>query len=119
MKTLVCPLVQAETNRNFLFSDKEYWYEAARSALRRRLQQYVASGGAAGGGASRTPLVARNVIIFVGDGLGVATATAARILRGQREGLHGEDAQLAWDKFPAVALSKVRNNSNKSILDLV
>lgn len=50
---------------------------------------------------------AKNVILFVGDGMGVATVTAARILRGQRLGKKGEDHELAWDSFPAVALAKV------------
>lgn len=50
---------------------------------------------------------AKNVILFVGDGMGVATVTAARILRGQRLGKKGEDHELAWDGFPAVAFAKV------------
>ncbi|CAH1373798.1 unnamed protein product [Tenebrio molitor] len=41
--------------------------------------------------------------------MGVATATAARILRGQRLGKRGEDHELAWDTFPAVALAKTYN----------
>src|SRR3546814_9358067 len=33
---------------------------------------------------------ARNILIFIGDGLGVSTLTAARIHQGQRNGLDGE-----------------------------
>lgn len=44
---------------------------------------------------------------MVGDGMSLTTATAARILRGQRRGQTGEDTDLAWDTFPAVALAKV------------
>jgi hypothetical protein len=51
--------------------------------------------------------VARNVILFVGDGMGLATITASRILRGQREGRPGEETRLAWEHFPAVALARV------------
>lgn len=47
------------------------------------------------------------MILFVGDGMGVATTTASRILSGQRMGKSGEDHELAWDTFPAVALAKV------------
>lgn len=47
------------------------------------------------------------MVLFVGDGMGVATVTAARILRGQRMGKRGEDHELAWDNFPALALAKV------------
>lgn len=79
-----------------LFSDQEYWYEQARAALRKRLQYSE----------DRRPF-AKNVILFVGDGMGVATTTASRILSGQRMGKSGEDHELAWDTFPAVALAKV------------
>jgi len=51
--------------------------------------------------------VARGVVLFVGDGMGMSTLTAARILSGQRRGNPGEEAQLAWDDFPAVALARV------------
>jgi alkaline phosphatase len=49
---------------------------------------------------------ARNVILFVGDGMGIATVTAARILDGQRRGDDGEENALAFEKFPYTALSK-------------
>lgn len=39
--------------------------------------------------------------------MSLTTATAARILRGQRRGQSGEDTDLVWDTFPAVALAKV------------
>ncbi|KAJ8915215.1 hypothetical protein NQ315_015438 [Exocentrus adspersus] len=78
--------------------DQEYWYEQARIALRKRLQYAT----------DRRPH-AKNVVLFVGDGMGVATATAARILRGQRLGKRGEDHELAWDAFPAVAFAKTYN----------
>ncbi len=46
----------------------------------------------------------KNVILFIGDGLGITTVTAARILRGQLEGaVPPESAQLATDTFPAAA----------------
>ena len=49
---------------------------------------------------------AKNVILFVGDGMGVTTLTAARILEGQRRGESGEENQLSFEQFPNVALSK-------------
>ncbi|KYN03715.1 Alkaline phosphatase, tissue-nonspecific isozyme [Cyphomyrmex costatus] len=51
--------------------------------------------------------VARGVVLFVGDGMGMSTLTAARILAGQRHGNPGEETQLAWESFPAVALARV------------
>ena len=52
---------------------------------------------------------AKNVILFVGDGMGVSTVTAARILEGQQKGLPGEGHRLYFEKFPYVALSKTYN----------
>ena len=49
---------------------------------------------------------AKNVILFVGDGMGVSTVTAARILEGQQMGKPGEEHSLFFEKLPYVALSK-------------
>ncbi|SEJ13022.1 alkaline phosphatase [Demequina mangrovi] len=51
----------------------------------------------------------KNVILFVGDGMGISTVTAARILEGQLEGATGEENALSFEEFPNVALSKVYN----------
>ena len=56
--------------------------------------------------------VAKNVILFLGDGMGVSTVTAGRILAGQLQGENGENHQLSFDKFPNVALSKVITTSS-------
>lgn len=44
---------------------------------------------------------AKNVILFVGDGMGPATVTAARIYKGKEEG------HLAWERFPHMGSLKV------------
>lgn len=49
---------------------------------------------------------AKNVIFFVGDGMGVSTVTAARILEGQLRGQSGEENLLSFEKLPFLALSK-------------
>jgi alkaline phosphatase len=49
---------------------------------------------------------AKNVILFVGDGMGISTVTAARILEGQRRGQTGEENRLAFEELPFVAFSK-------------
>lgn len=52
---------------------------------------------------------AQNVIIFIGDGMGVSTITAARIYKGQQEyDIAGEENEFVFDKFPNTALVKVR-----------
>ncbi|MGY0504558.1 alkaline phosphatase [Luteimonas sp. e5] len=52
---------------------------------------------------------ARNVILFVGDGMSLPTVAAARILQGQRAGRTGEEEKLSWEHFPATAISRTYN----------
>lgn len=49
---------------------------------------------------------AKNVILFIGDGMGITTLTASRILEGQLRGESGEENSLSFEQFPNVALSK-------------
>jgi len=49
---------------------------------------------------------AKNVILFVGDGMGISTITASRIYDGQQKGGHGEENSLSFEKLPYLALSK-------------
>lgn len=53
----------------------------------------------------------KNVILFIGDGMSVATVTAARILEGQQRGEPGESNALSFEAFPYVALSKTYNTN--------
>ncbi|KAI0233364.1 Alkaline phosphatase, tissue-nonspecific isozyme [Lamellibrachia satsuma] len=50
--------------------------------------------------------IAKNVIVFLGDGMGPSTVTAARFYMAQSQGKKIEDTALAWERFPNVALSK-------------
>jgi len=59
---------------------------------------------------------ARNVILFIGDGLGIATVTAARILEGQLRGGSGEEHLLSFERLPHVALAKTYN-TNQQVAD--
>ncbi|NWX48807.1 PPBI phosphatase, partial [Steatornis caripensis] len=52
---------------------------------------------------------AKNLILFLGDGFGIPTITATRILKGQEQGNLGPETPLALDAFPYVALSKTYN----------
>lgn len=49
---------------------------------------------------------AKNVILFIGDGMGISTLTASRILEGQLRGESGEENYLSFEQFPFMALSK-------------
>ena len=70
------------------------WYEAGRAAIREARTLATSRGRA------------RNIILFVGDGMGISTVTAARIRAGQLAGGKGEENLLSFERFPYVALSK-------------
>ena len=74
------------------------WYEAGRATVERILSQRATANASA-----------KNVILFVGDGMGVSTVTAARILEGQLRGETGEENELFFETFPNVALAKTYN----------
>ncbi|MFM2409949.1 MAG: hypothetical protein RL481_777 [Pseudomonadota bacterium] len=59
---------------------------------------------------------AKNVILFIGDGMGISTITAARIYDGQSRGETGEENSLSFEGFPHVALVKTYN-SNQQVSD--
>ncbi|CAL1592535.1 unnamed protein product [Knipowitschia caucasica] len=74
-----------------------YWNNKAKQALHRAL------------GVQPNLHKAKNVILFLGDGMGLPTVTAARILKGQLDGHSGEETSLVMDTFPHLALSKTYN----------
>ncbi len=57
---------------------------------------------------------AKNVILFVGDGMGISTITAGRIFEGQQKGIDGEGNQLAFEKLPYLALSKTYSTNQQT-----
>lgn len=57
------------------------------------------------------PGQAKNVILFIGDGMGISTITATRIFDGQSKDMEGEENSLAFDNFENVALIKTYNTN--------
>lgn len=72
------------------------WYTDAQANLEAKAQQ-------------NNQFKAKNVILFVGDGMGISTLTAARILMGQQAGNSGEEGLLSFESFPHTALVKTYN----------
>ena len=50
--------------------------------------------------------IAKNVIMFLGDGMGVTTVTAGRIRKGQVNGQLGEDFLTEMEQFPCTGFAK-------------
>ncbi|ESO83616.1 hypothetical protein LOTGIDRAFT_179711 [Lottia gigantea] len=60
---------------------------------------------------------AKNVILFLGDGMGISTITAARLYRSQlqkEKNIREGDAALEFEKFPFVGLSKTYNANRQT-----
>ncbi|PCI48437.1 MAG: alkaline phosphatase [Alphaproteobacteria bacterium] len=91
--------VEAEKSDLILPQRDNVWFSSAQEVLRQNL--------------SHKPIIgkAKNIILFIGDGMGVSTVTAARIFDGQNRGLTGEENILSWENFPNVALSKTYNTN--------
>ena len=52
---------------------------------------------------------AKNVVLFMGDGMGMPTVTAGRIMRGQKNSQNGESYRTRMEQFDNVGYSKTYN----------
>ena len=75
----------------------------------KNMSDAVRKNGAAGEQESET--APKNIIVFIGDGMGISTITAGRIFVGQEKGQTGEEYELSFDKFPQLALIKTYNTN--------
>ncbi|XP_073811727.1 alkaline phosphatase-like [Musca autumnalis] len=73
----------------------DYWYALAREELLRNVWKQ-----------DLNVNKAKNIILFLGDGMSLSTVTAARILKGQKINHTGEEHVLSFEKFPYTGLSK-------------
>ncbi|KAK5928912.1 hypothetical protein CgunFtcFv8_010192 [Champsocephalus gunnari] len=72
----------------------EFWRSQARVTLQSVLDRKLNTN------------VAKNILFFLGDGMGITTYTAARILKGQLQNQTGEETVMTMDTFPNVGLAK-------------
>lgn len=91
---LLCDVAQADVLPAYQSSSQ--WYVDAQTKLTEKLH-------------TNNQFKAKNVILFVGDGMGISTLTAARILEGQMSGEPGEEHYLSFEQFPHTALIKTYN----------
>lgn len=84
-------------NANFHFPDMSFWLAHGQEHLVKVLAH------------KNIERKAKNVIIFLGDGMGLSTITTGRIFKGQSKGQSGEEYKLAFENFPNTGFSKVDN----------
>jgi len=77
------------------------WYRSGQAEIARRRERTAAG-------------TARNLVVFIGDGMSLATISAARILAGQRAGGPGEEHSLAFERFEHLALAKTYNTNQQT-----
>jgi alkaline phosphatase len=86
-------------NRGFnLVDQKNSWYEAGAKQIQQ--QRSIANS------IQNQEAAAKNIILFIGDGMNLTTITASRILEGQQRGMLGEENNLSFDRFPFSGLAK-------------
>ncbi|KAL7737064.1 hypothetical protein ACLKA6_005285 [Drosophila palustris] len=73
----------------------QFWYDLAHSEIEKRVNLPQAD-----------KRKAKNVIMFLGDGMSLTTVAAARILKGQLKGNTGEEDSLSFEQFPHTGLSR-------------
>lgn len=57
---------------------------------------------------------AKNIILFVGDGMSLTTVAASRIYEGQSKGQSGEENLLSFETMPYTGLSKTYNTDSQT-----
>ncbi len=105
MKILLAAAASAIAMASAAFADgpvpqaDNTWYKQGQAAIQARLAVQPNTNRA------------KNVIILIADGNGVATNGAIRIWQGQQMGKLGEEHVLAYETFPNIALSKTYNTN--------
>ncbi|XP_022686606.1 alkaline phosphatase-like isoform X2 [Varroa jacobsoni] len=74
--------------------DPNFWRKESFNALNHRINRRLNTN------------VAKNIIFFLGDGMGVSTVTAGRVYKGQKARRSGEESVLNMDTFPYTSLCK-------------
>jgi alkaline phosphatase len=87
------------TKQKAMEDKADYWIRSGQERLHfeiRRQQEVARSRGK----------VAKNVILFIGDGMGMSTITAARVYKNQLAGGYGEENGFSFEGFPFIGLAK-------------
>lgn len=111
--------VLALTVSAYAAAASQVWEPEPSSAVPESAEQWFKAGQTAAALNKRnltSPNRAKNVILFVGDGMGVSTVTAARILEGQIQNRDGEYNRLSFERFPHLAHS-VTASANQQTSD--
>jgi alkaline phosphatase len=85
-----------------------HWYQQGDDWLHNRVKSFQVQSHSVANSA------AKNIILFIGDGMSITTLTAARIWQGQQQGKLGEEHFLHFETFPHTALIKTYNSNQQT-----
>ncbi|GER06432.1 alkaline phosphatase [Iodidimonas muriae] len=96
LATLLSATAQAQSDKS---DGTDPWWSSGKATIQERLA------------VTKNENRAKNVILFIGDGMGISTLTAMRIFDGQTRGESGEENVMPYEHFPNVALVKTYNDN--------
>jgi len=86
-------------------ASEDPWFASGRAAVERARERAPEEG------------TAKNAILFVGDGMGISTITAARIFEGQQRGESGEENQLSFEALSnAVRTATLKTRPEETLI---
>ncbi|CAF5095472.1 unnamed protein product [Rotaria magnacalcarata] len=94
---VTCGRIDWELEKSSSFKSSSFWYEQAQLSIEEALNR------------RDNTRIAKNVILFLGDGMGLSTVTAGRIRKGQIKGQLGEDFLTEMEQFTNLGLAKTYN----------
>ncbi|GJL93311.1 alkaline phosphatase [Hyphococcus sp.] len=90
-------MIGGQTSAPAVANTGDLWFDGAQTTLAQRKGVKPITG------------KAKNVILFIADGMDPTTVAAARIYDGQSRGEEGEENLLFFERFPHLAMSKTYN----------
>lgn len=99
LSVIICIIAKSLKNKHgdqstFDEKNKDHWNLQAQWILRSKLSSTINKN------------KAKNVILFLGDGMSIATLAATRVYVGQKYGFLGEELKLSFEAFPYTGLTK-------------
>ncbi|XP_025413941.1 membrane-bound alkaline phosphatase-like [Sipha flava] len=91
---LACGLARVSAAAAVRETESKFWLENGNRMLDMRFKMQLQTN------------TARNMIMFLGDGMSLTTLTAARIYQGQLRNGSGENERLSFERFPFTGISK-------------
>ncbi|XP_040576535.1 alkaline phosphatase, tissue-nonspecific isozyme [Lepeophtheirus salmonis] len=91
------PTPQSQSKHTQKHENQNYWRSQGIEDIKFKLAQSQNNG------------KVKNVILIIGDGMGLNSITPGRIYKGQKAGKLGEEETLSWEYFPHTGLSKTYN----------